>query len=91
MLANTLDIHSQYFHELEIFDTLQQMELGDYKQVITDLGTKIYIKLLSPDKVLKTNKSISNRLYYGFKNTKLNAITGRGCNIEVAQHIPKNL
>lgn len=91
MLANTLDIHSQYFHELEIFDTLQQMELGDYKQVITDLGTKIYIKLLSPDKVLKTNKSISNRLYYGFKNTKLNAITGRGWNIEVAQHIPKNL
>ena len=91
MLANTLDIHSQYFHELEIYDTLQQMELGDYKQVITDLGTKIYIKLLSPDKVLKTNKSISNRLYYGFKNTKLNAITGRGWNIELAPHIPKNL
>lgn len=89
LLANTIDIHSQYFHELEIFDTIQEMELGEYKQVITDLGTRIYIKLLTPDKILKNNKSISNKLYYGFKNSKLNAITGRGWNIELAPHIPK--
>lgn len=91
MLANTIDIHNQYYHELEIFDDLISMQIGEQKDIITSGGTCISVRLVEPNKVLKENKSISNQLYYSFKNPKLNAITGGGWSIADCQRIPKEL
>lgn len=91
LLANTIDIHCQYFHEFEVFDDVSTMEVGEYRRVTTDGGTNISLRILSPDKVLKENKSISNKLYYGFKNPKLNAITGGGWSIKDCQRIDRTL
>lgn len=92
MLSNTLDVHNQYFHELEIFGTISKMNVGDKRDVITDGGTSIHINFIEPNMKLKEKKSISNMLYYGFKNPKLNAITGLNGTwaLKNCQRIPKN-
>lgn len=92
MLSNTLDVHNQYFHELEIFNTISKMNVGDKRDVITDGGTSIHINFIEPNMELKEKKSISNMLYYGFKNPKLNAITGLNGTwaLKNCQRIPKN-
>lgn len=92
MLSNTLDVHNQYFHELEIFGTISKMNVGDKRDVITDGGTSIHINFIEPNLQLKEKKSISNMLYYGFKNPKLNAITGLNGTwaLKNCQRIPKN-
>lgn len=92
MLSNTLDVHNQYFHELEIFGTISKMNVGDKRDVITDGGTSIHINFIEPNLQLKEKKLISNILYYGFKNPKLNAITGLNGTwaLKNCQRIPKN-
>lgn len=89
MLANTIDIHSQYLHELEIYDVVEKMELGNYERYRTELGTNISIRLIEPSQILKENKSRSNLLYYGFKNPKLNSIRGGGWSIANCQRIDR--
>jgi len=89
MLANTLDIYNQYLHELCIFDTVQTMNIGQTTTLTTDLGTTINISLIEPNYNLRNKKKISNNLYYGFKNSKLNSIRGGGWNFTEAQHIPR--
>lgn len=92
MLSNTLDVHNQYFHELEIFNDISKMIVGEKRDVITDGGTHIHINFVEPNIQLKEKKSISNILYYGFKNPKLNAITGLNGTwaLKNCQRIPKN-
>ena len=92
MLSNTLDVHNQYFHELEIFNDISKMIVGEKRDIITEGGTSIHVNFVEPNKELKEKKSISNILYYGFKNPKLNAITGMNGTwaLKNCQRIPKN-
>lgn len=75
MLANTIDLHSEYFNEFEVYDQVQLLEVGQREILTTDLGTKIYIELIS-DRKDKSLKSALNTMYFGFKNPKLNSIRG---------------
>lgn len=83
MLGNTLDRYEYYFDELEISDYIKYMQLGESMLVSTSKGTPIYIELYAGE---KTKKEKSNKLYFGFKNTKLNAITGDDWLIVPYQH-----
>lgn len=75
MLANTIDKHSEYFNEFEIYDDIQLLEVGGKEIFTTELGTRIYIELIA-DKEESQIKQAFNRLYFGFKNPKMNSIKG---------------
>lgn len=91
MLANTIDKHSQYLHELEIYDIVDKMEVGEHIDYTTELGTNISINLVEPSLKLKKKKETSNRTFYGFKNSALNSIRGGGWDLPVCQHIPSGM
>lgn len=85
LLGNTVDRYEYYFDELEIAEHIRYLQIGDSMEVKTSKGTPIYINLYSSGQ--KKQKSIVNRLFFGFKNTKLNAITGDDWLIVPYQHI----
>ena len=86
MLANTIDPQSEYFNEMEIYDTVSLMEIGQHEIVRTSKGTNIYIELLSRDKNERDKKSFFNSLFFGFKNPRLNAITGENWAFDYYPH-----
>ena len=75
-LSNTIDVNSEWFDELEISETVSSMEIGDKELITTSAGTNIYIEILKPSIEKKKRNDVINRLYYGFRNPKLNSITG---------------
>lgn len=86
MLANTIDPQSEYFVEMEIYDTISLMEIGQHEIVRTPKGTNVYIELLTRDKVERDKKNIFNSLFFGFKNPRLNAITGENWAFDYFPH-----
>lgn len=77
LCANTIDKESPYFNEFEIRDEIEPMTQGESSLVTTKKGTNVYIEILGqkPPKVRK-KQNLLNKLYYGFSNNKLSAITG---------------
>lgn len=74
LLSNTVDKNSPYFNEFEIYDRVYNMSTGDRELITTDLGTNIFVEIIDPK---KTNARIkSDRVFFGFKNRALGAITG---------------
>lgn len=86
MLANTIDPQSEYFNEMEIYDTISLMEIGQHEIVRTEKGTNIYIELLSRSEDTKTAKHNFNKLFFGFKSPRLNAITGENWAFDYFPH-----
>lgn len=75
MLANTIDKHSEYFSEFEIYDEIQLIEYGNSEIINTERGTPIYIELIADKKEHKDKLKLNN-LFFGFKNPKINSIVG---------------
>lgn len=89
MLANTIDKENQYFHELEIYDRVSEMEIGDNAMYTTDRGTNIYIEIVGTPVILKSRKKRFNKLFLGFNNTRLSGITGETTwSVNNYPHIP---
>ena len=88
MLANTIDKHSEYFNEFEVYDDVQLLEVGNSEIFTTEKGTNIYIELIA-DKKENIKKKIINALYFGFRNPKINSITGGGWSTNNYPHIEK--
>lgn len=89
LLANTIDRESPWYHELEIYEIVRDMQQGDHLEVTTDLGTKIYVEYVSPGIKKKGVLQKLNTLFYGFKNKRLGSITGEDWAIKPKPHIPK--
>jgi hypothetical protein len=87
MLGNTIDRYEYYFDELEIADYMKYIQIGENMLVKTAKGTPIYIEVFSPKK--RTIREKVNKIFFGFKNSKLNAITGEDWLIVPYQHIDK--
>lgn len=85
MLGNTIDRYEYYFDELEIAEHMRYLNIGDTMEVRTSKGTPIYINIFATGQ--KEKKSLINKLFFGFKNSKLNAITGEDWLIVPYQHI----
>jgi hypothetical protein len=75
--ANTIDLQSPWFNELQIREKIETMGQGDQETITTPKGTRVYMEILGK-KTFKANKKqqLFNRLYYGFDNPKLASITG---------------
>lgn len=75
MLANTINLNSPYFEEMEIGRDVRRLQKGDKKVITTERGTNIYIEIVNLIRKDSTH-SLLNSLFFGFKNPKINAITG---------------
>lgn len=87
MLGNTIDRYEYYFDELEISDYMKYLQVGDHMLINTSKGTPIYIEIYKPHNT--TLKERVNAAFFGFNNSKLNAITGADWLIVPYQHIDK--
>lgn len=88
MSANTINRQSPWFDEFGIREIMQTLQPGKPVTISTDLGTHLYIEILTPDTSEK--RETVNRRFWGFDNPRLNALTGRGeWATEFYQHIPK--
>lgn len=74
MLSNTVNIYSQYFNELEIADKVHQMKAGDKHIITSSGGTNVYVEIIDPKQSKERIKS--DKMFFGFKNPLLGAITG---------------
>lgn len=90
LLANTINPHSSYYNELEIYDDIQKMKIGENRLITTDIGTKIYVEIIGATGEKKRKNKILNALFFGFKNPLLGAITGENWSIKNYQHIPED-
>lgn len=86
--ANTINKHHQFFDEFGIRDEIESLKFGEHMEIATDLGTHIYIEIISPN-TSETRQRV-NRRFFGFRNSRTSSITGRGeWATETFQHIPK--
>ena len=87
LLANTLDLHSFWFKEFEVYDAVQGMEPGDHKILQSSGGSTLDLALIgSTEKTMSAERIEHNKMFFGFKNPKLNAIRGGSWNFNVYQH-----
>ena len=91
MLANTIRLSSPYFEEMEISRQVLGMKKGEVRQCVTEKGTKIFVEILDAGVSKSEARREMNTLFYGFKNPKINAITGEGLYAyESVPHIPRH-
>lgn len=89
MLANTINPHSAYYNELEIYDDIQAMKIGDHRLITTFKGTRIYVEIIGATPEKKKLNDVINKLFYGFRNPMLGSITGENWAIKNYQHLPE--
>lgn len=75
LVSNNIEEYSEYFDEFEINERLRTMKRGDCDIIVTPGQTKIYVELIDH---FDKNAARLNKEYFGFKNPRLNAITGVG-------------
>lgn len=84
MLSNAIDEFSEYFEEFEINDKIRSMKKGDCDIAVTPGGTRVYVEIID---VNDKNSASLNKEYFGFKNPRLNAITGsEGWAVAMCKH-----
>ena len=89
MLANTIKLNSMYFEEYEISRQVLGMKKGEFRQCVTDKGTKLFVEIIDAEITRSESRKTMNSLFYGFKNPKINAITGESLYAyESVPHIP---
>ena len=86
LLGNTIDRNHQWFYEMELNDIVNSLPLGAHTETLTHDGTAIYLDFFSPGQTPQKTKH--NRLFFGFKNKKLGAITGKDWSLTVMPHPP---
>ena len=74
-LSNTVDKQHYLFDEYAISETVWSLAKGDREYITSELGSTIYVEYINEERINQKKKNV-NRLYFGFKNDKLNAITG---------------
>lgn len=90
LVANTINPDADIIHEFDIYDTLNEMEINDITKITTSEGTNIGIALLGARNEIKKLNKITNMLYYGFKNPKLNSIKGGEWSYTEYPHMERN-
>ena len=90
MVANNIRLSSPYFEEMEISRQVVGMKKGEIRHCVTEKGTKIFVEIIDAEISHSKARKEMNTLFYGFKNPKLNAITGEGLYaFDSVPHIPK--
>ena len=87
LLCNTTNITAPLWRELEIAEQVRTIRTGHGRLCTASKGQKIYVEMC--DVKLKVERTEYNELYFGFDNTKLDAITGNntGWSFDCVPHI----
>lgn len=87
MLANTLDVHSQWFKEFEIYEEIQDLKPGESRIITSSGGSVVDIANIGKtEHTMSEHRKAHNAKFFGFNNPKLNAIRGGSWNTRVYQH-----
>ena len=86
--ANTIDKNSPYFNELEIYDDIQTMTQGEKRLLTSSGGTNVVVEIVGQNDERQKRRSLVNKLFFGFKNPRLAAITGADWSMKYYPHIP---
>lgn len=87
MAANTLDMHSFWFKELEIYEAIQGMNIDEHKTIVTAGGTTVDVAFIGQTlETMSEHRKAHNAKFFGFSNPKLNAIRGGAWNIKMYPH-----
>ncbi len=87
LLANTIDLHSQWWKEFEIYEDVQNLQPGQYKVITSSEGTIVDIALAGLENgELSVKRKEQNKRFFGFRNPKLNSIKGGAWAYNVYQH-----
>lgn len=89
LLANTLTKYHFFFSELGIQKIVKYIKLDEVKEIITDKGTHVSVRLIKNNN--NEVKKQVNSLLYGFNNPLLNSITGGEWDIENYPHLEREL
>lgn len=90
MLANTIKMSSPYFEDYEISQQIRGMQKGEIRHVVTEKGTRFFVEIIDAGISKSKSRQEMNTLFYGFKNPKINSITGEGLYAyESVPHIPQ--
>lgn len=85
MLSNNIDMQSEYFDELEIRETVENIEANERIVCTSGMGTNVSLEYYC--RPTTAEKERGNKEYFGFANDKLNAITGLGWSFNNYPHI----
>lgn len=89
-LANTINKQHIYFKELEIYESVNKMKIGERKTVTTAMGTIVSIALIGyTEDTMPIHRKEHNRKFFGYKNPKLNAIRGGEWAGKIYPHLPR--
>lgn len=92
LLANNINTEHCYFDELEIMDTCRLLTRGDKQLIESKRGTLVNVVLFESRVQQKKERSIINKLYFGWGNPLMSSITGEAdWAIDDYQHEPINL
>lgn len=87
LLANTIDLHSQWFKEFEIYEDIQHLQPGESKVITSSEGTVVDIALAGQESgEMSVRRKEQNKRFFGFKNPKLNSIKGGAWAFNIYQH-----
>lgn len=90
LLANTIDRHSFWFKELGVYEQIQKMEIDTAKEFTNSSGTLISIALMGKKaQQMPEHRKEHNKKFFGFKNPKLNSITGGDWAMRIYPHPPR--
>lgn len=73
LLANTIDPYAPILDEIEAQSIVENMDIGQSEEYLTEIGTPVYIELCGNS---NPKRKEINKLFYGFKNPRLKSITG---------------
>lgn len=87
LAANTIDMHSFWFKEFEVYETIQGMNIDEQKVITTDGGTVVDVACIGQKiEDMSEHRKAHNSKFFGFKNPKLNAIRGGAWAIKMYPH-----
>ena len=86
--ANTIDKNSPYFNELEVYDEIQILAQGENRLLTSSGGTNVFVEIVGQNVERQKRRSLVNKLFFGFRNPRLAAITGADWAMKYYPHIP---
>lgn len=87
-LSNMVTPYSEYLEEMGLRDTALKLTAGEHTIIESPMGAKVYYEVIDISNKVEKKDTWFNKLYFGFTNKKLSAITGEEWEISNYPHLP---
>ena len=79
MLGNNVDQYSIWWEEFDVADKIETLQFGGYIDEVTELGTTLYIEMLSISEEQKEKIKHNHIRFSGFNTPKMSTFNGIEC------------